>query len=819
MLGTIGQILILVAFVASLLSGYAFFRAARTAAEAAAWKPIGRRLWGVMLGAVVAASGVLMYLILTHQYQYAYIYQNSSNDLPFHYLFSTFWAGQEGSFLLWMLMTGVVGGALIWKARDYEAPVMTVMALCQAFLLSMVVGLHVGELTIGASPFALLADAFPEAPVFQQNPGFIPVDGQGLNDLLQNPWMTIHPPTLFVGFSLMAVPFAFAVAALWKKRYTQWVRPALPWTLAAVMVLGVGIAMGGYWAYVTLNFGGYWAWDPVENSSLVPWIVGIAAFHTMLVQKKSGHSHKAALLLSILAFLLVVYSTFLTRSGILGDSSVHSFVDLGLYNQLLLWIVTMSALGFGLFAYRYKELPAPEREPDPLSREFMIFCGAALLCAVAVVITVGTSAPILGQLFRNSPSGVPVEFYNKWTLPLAVGFVFLAGLGQLLWWNKMSVAHLNRVLLKPIGLAVASTMGVLLFTPFVEETVRLAAPEAAPVATMGLAGGLGAFWATYGTGLLMLLLVFAAFFALYGNGLVLWRIGRGNPKMAGGALAHVGVALMILGVIASSGFSNPLSGTPRADGEERANFVLAPGQTRLVEGYAVTYEGRTENARGRGVYALRFVDPQGRAFTLRPVAYQGAGEQWFLHPGVKTFAALDVYAAVTPRAATGIDTDGRQGGELSLARGDSTVIGGGRFGMRFLGFDPQVDPSLVPDAAQIAVAAVLRVTNTETQQTRLVRPIYLIMEDRTEQFVQTRVKDWGVTFTFAGMNVDSEQVTLLVEGADVMPEDWVVVQAYEKPFIGLLWTGIIVLTLGFAVSVGRRAKDLAFRRRRKNDAG
>jgi cytochrome c biogenesis factor len=155
---------------------------------------------------------------------------------------------------------------------------------------------------------------------------------------------------LFLGFSAMVVPFAFAVAALWKKRYTQWVRPALPWTLFAVMSLGVAIAMGGYWAYVTLSFGGYWAWDPVENSSLVPWLLGVAAFHTMLVQKKSGSSQKASLILSIAAYLFVVYSTFLTRSGILGDVSVHSFVSLGLYNQLLIWIAVMGALGIGLFA-------------------------------------------------------------------------------------------------------------------------------------------------------------------------------------------------------------------------------------------------------------------------------------------------------------------------------------------------------------------------------------------------------------------------------------------------------------------------------------
>jgi cytochrome c-type biogenesis protein CcmF len=411
MLGTVGDVLLLVAFVACALSGLAFFwsaRAEEASATARLWKRTGRWAWASMSAAVVAASGVLWYLILTHQYQYAYVYQQSSNDLPLHYLFSTFWAGQEGSFLLWILMMCGVGAALIaYVQREYERHVMAVVALSQFFLLSMIVGLQFGPVEIGSSPFAPLAEKFTDAPIFQQNPGFVPADGQGLNDLLQNPWMTIHPPFLFVGFSAMVVPFAFALASLWRRKYTEWVRPALPWTLFAVAILGVAITMGGYWAYVTLSFGGYWAWDPVENSSLVPWIVGVAAFHTMLVQKKSGAGQKASLLLSIASYLLVIYSTFLTRSGILGDVSVHSFVDLGLYNQLLLWIAVIGGLGIGLFAYRYTELPTPDEEPRILSREFMILSGAALPFNTAAVITLGTSRPIFGRILRDISSAVP----------------------------------------------------------------------------------------------------------------------------------------------------------------------------------------------------------------------------------------------------------------------------------------------------------------------------------------------------------------------------------------------------------------------------
>ena len=835
MLGIIGELALLFAFVACGLSTLTFFWAAQSddqPAVAARWKRMGRWTWGAMSAGVAVASGVLWYLLLNHQYQYAYVYQQSSNDLPLHYLFSTFWAGQEGSFLLWILMMCGVGGALIWYVkREYETPVMAVVALCQVFLLSMIVGLQFGPVEIGSSPFTLLAEKFTDAPIFQQNPDFIPADGQGLNDLLQNPWMTIHPPMLFIGFSSMVVPFAFAVAALWKKRFTQWVRPAMPWTVLAVAMLGIGIAMGGYWAYVTLSFGGYWAWDPVENSSLVPWIIGIAAFHTMLVQKKSGSSQKASLVLSILAYLFVIYSTFLTRSGILGDVSVHSFVDLGLYNQLLIWILSIGLLGFGLMAYRWNELPTPKEEPRVLSREFMIFSGAVLLTASAAVIILGTSAPIFGRIFRDNPSAVPIEFYNEWTLPLALGFVFLCGLGQLFWWTKMNVNTLNQALLKPVSLATVATIVVLVVTPFAEQTIVIPeqAPAMAEMSAAGLGSGLTQFWGTYGQALQMLLLLFVSFFALFGNGMVLWRIGRGNPRMAGGALAHVGFAVLILGVIASSGFARALpqlGQMQQADESKqgRENFVVTKGQTRSVNGYRVTYTGQADAPRGRTEYILNITDPNNRSYQMRPVAYQGQNDQWFLHPDVKAFLEKDVFVAVTPKEATGIDQDASNpGGEFQLAKGDSTLLGEQKYGVVFRDFEvmkgppSMMDPNAptdprIPDDAQMAVGASLDVTNLQTGETRSLLPIYIVMNDGSTQYIENRVADWDFRMAFMEMSVDSGRATFAVQGVNVMPDDWVVVQAYTKPMISLVWIGIIVMSIGFFVSVVRRVQDIRHER-------
>lgn len=814
-IGTLGYLLIITAFVTAFVSGLAFFLATHKQEESAWWIKIGRISWLIMLSVVFMAAGLLLYMLATHQFQYSYVYRYSSKDLDMHYLLSAFWAGQEGSFLLWVLFTGIVGALLFKNTRSYEPYLLSIIALCQVFLISMIAGVKFGTFTIGASPFITTADAFPQAPILQ-TPGFVPRDGQGLNDLLMNYWMVIHPPTLFAGFTLMIVPFAFAIAGLWRKQYTEWVKPAMPWALVANLVLMIGITMGGYWAYVTLSFGGYWAWDPVENSSLVPWIVGVAALHTMLAQKRSASSQKASIFLNILAFMLVVYSTFLTRSGILGELSVHSFVDLGLYNQLVIWILAMGFLGFGMMAYRWKALPKPKSESEVLSREFMILSGAVVLMALAAVIILGTSAPLVGRVFRSNPSAVPIEFYDQWSLPLAILMAFLAGIGQLFWWNKMNVENLIRVLSKPLGLAIASTALILLFTPFVEGTVK-------PVAQAGI----GQFWAQYGMSLLLLLLIFTSFFALYGNGLVLWKIGRGNLKLVGGSLAHVGLVLMLFGIITSAAFNNPLSGDaknsiPEQGQAVRNNFVISRGQTLNVEGYTVKYVKSNTEANGHKSYELNFKDANGRSFTVNPVAYKSKKMQWILHPDLKTFFEKDIYVAVTPSASVTNQEEqpaNPNGGELKLRMGDVKNLQNGQYVLHFRQFDLNVDPKTLPGKAQIAVAALLDVTNTKTGESKTVRPVYAIMEDgkNTQQFLPAPVEPWGITFYFAGMDLTKDgkdgQIRLLVQGADVSSaEDWVIVQAYEKPFINLLWMGSIILFIGFGIAYIRRNDEKKVRK-------
>src|SRR5690554_1647530 len=396
MIGIIGKVLISLSFVTGLGAGVLYFISAKNDDDKTL--KIGNWLTGIQGLFLISASAMLVYLLFTHQFQYYYVFNYTSLDLPNKYLWSAFYGGQEGSFMLWIFFSWFFSlGLMKWVRAPYKAPVLFFLMLTQVFLLSMILGWHFGDISIGASPFRTIAEEMPNAPFIQANPNFVPADGSGLNDLLKSPWMMIHPPILFVGFAMMTIPYCFAMAALWKRKYNEWVNPALPWTLGANVALLTAIFLGGYWAYVTLSFGGFWAWDPVENASLVPWLFGTAGIHTMIIQRKSSIAQKSSLILAILAYVAIVYETFLTRSGILSDSSVHSFVDLGLYGQLLIFMIVITGLGLGMFFWRYKELPTQQKESKFLSREFMTFTGAVLLLILGLVIIFGTSSPIRSE--------------------------------------------------------------------------------------------------------------------------------------------------------------------------------------------------------------------------------------------------------------------------------------------------------------------------------------------------------------------------------------------------------------------------------------
>jgi len=529
---------------------------------------------------VILASAVLLFLILTHDFSVGYVYSYSDTSLPLHYLVSTFYAGQEGSFLFWALCAGVIGLLLRRRAArtGFEAPVMSVFAAVQVFLLLLLVV---------RSPFRSVWDMFPGAPPTP------PPEGRGLNPLLQNFWMVIHPPVLFLGFAAMAAPFALAVAGLWKNTKEMLSAHAFPWLLFAVGVLGLGIMLGAYWAYGVLGWGGYWGWDPVENSSLVPWLTGVALLHTLVAQRRTGSYARTNFALAIASFVLVLYSTFLTRSGVLGDASVHAFTDPGaeIYRLLLGGVALSAIAGAAALAIRWRAFGPGEQKSGLLTRETALGGGTLALVLAAVVVLFGTSLPILTRT-RVEPS-----FYDATTLPIAVLMAFLIGYALFMQWEVQDGLFTLRRSLTSLGAAAAVCLVLLL----------------AGVRDLGA-----------------IVLIFAALFALAANIRFGAAAARRDWRSLGGKIAHAGIALFLLGVVATGRFG------------AKEHAVLPQYSPRTVLGRSMTYLGYMQREGGRLEFAVSVTGPH-ESFRLAPSMAPGADQGVLRTPDIASSLTEDVY--------------------------------------------------------------------------------------------------------------------------------------------------------------------------------
>lgn len=580
--GKFGHMAIIMTFVSGLLACVAYYFATqrRDQPEYLSWRNIGRMAFGVHGVGVFVIIGTIFYIMTQQYYEYQYVQAHVSEDLPFKYIFSAFWEGQEGSFLLWMFWHVILGFVLMAKAGKWETPVLSVLASIQVIIVSMILGLYIGwgeePIRIGSNPLLLLRDVV-DAPIFS-SPDYVGlIKGNGLNPLLQNYWMTIHPPTLFLGFASTAIPFCYAIAGLWTKEHKAWLTPALPWALFSGAILGTGILMGGAWAYEALSFGGYWAWDPVENMSLVPWIVLIAGIHTNLVARSTGYSIRSTYVFYLLTFLLIVYSTFLTRSGVLGDTSVHAFTEMGLEWQLIIFIFGYLGLSVLLLARQYKKIPAPEKEESIGSKEFWMFIGTLVLLFSALIITASTSLPVYNKIvqffdptFEGRVITDPEPHYNKYQLWIGVFIGLLSGIAQYLRFREGNWKNHARKFYTHAGIAFATTLGLTILISF---WIEINAWQ---------------YW----------LLAFCGIFAVVCNLDYLITFVKGNLKLAGSAFAHIGFGLMIVGILASGLNQRVISKNPfvmdglieGADDESLANNILLfKNSPMFMNGYEVTY--------------------------------------------------------------------------------------------------------------------------------------------------------------------------------------------------------------------------------------
>jgi len=610
----LGHFLLILSFAMSALAAYAYLKDTlhlRNNEESSGWKSIGRSSFTIHGVSMMLIIGMIFYAMGNKMFEYYYVFQHVNTELPSQYIFSAFWEGQEGSFMLWMFWHIILGFVVMAKAKKWESPILFTIALAQLLINTMLLGLHVevGEWAtrIGINPLVLLRQSI-DAPIFANADYLSLIEGNGLNPLLQNYWNTIHPPVLFLGFASVIIPFGFAIGGLITGRHKEWLKPAFPWALFSTFIFGVGILMGSAWAYEALTFGGFWAWDPVENASFVPWLTLVAGVHTHLIAKNAGYSIRSTYFLYLISFILVLYSTFLTRSGVLGDTSVHSFTEMGLEAQLFILIVAFAAMGLGLFIKKYKSIPEPKREESIYSREFWMFIGSLVLLFSAVLIIGATSLPVFNkvvELFNPGYEGLvikdPIDHYNKYQIWIAVFVSILSGFTVFLRYRSSSIKGMaQKKLMTNLGISVVlSILTYFALASWIDLNM----------------------WQFKVLGFLCL-------FTIYSNVIYLIRTIFKDAKAAAAAMAHAGFALMIIGVLASGLNMSYLSKDPFGQkglvpDENLGEIVLMYQDFPLfLNGYWVEYQSDTLIERER-YYNLSFtkVNEENKVldqFTLNP---------------------------------------------------------------------------------------------------------------------------------------------------------------------------------------------------------
>ena len=833
LIGNLGHLAVITAFVTSLLSTFAYWKATTITEikNKTFWLQNGRFIFYTHVFAVFGVAASLFFIIYQHYFEYHYAYSHSSLHLPGQYMLSCFWEGQEGSFLLWMFWHAVIGVVLIKTQKSWEAPTMTVFTLVQAFLASMILGVVIPgiNLKLGSSPFILLRDAMDD-PIFKLQPDFIPKDGNGLNALLQNYWMVIHPPTLFLGFALTLPPFAFCMAGLWQKKYTDWIKPALPWSLLGGGILGLGILMGGYWAYETLNFGGYWNWDPVENAVYVPWLILIASIHTMITFKNSNTALKSSIVLVIAVFVLLLYSTFLARSGILGDASVHSFTDLGLSGQLLIYLLFFMLGAIVLSVVRWKEIPSTEKEVSTYSREFWIFIGATTLCLMGFQVLLPTSIPVYNKIIslfggrsNLAPPANQVEFYSKFQLWFGVAIAMISGTGQFFWWKKIDLAKLKAELTTP--LLITLLVSVLI--------ISIAKVYNVPYIILTIAG----------------------VYLIVSNLKVLLTLAKLNPTLSGGAIAHIGVGMMLIGVMFSAGYSKVVSLNQNgmlilkdAPTEfNRDNLLLFINEPRTMAGYDIEYRGERIEPRHKSGFINKndvelTLDPfkvvatkdiifrdeklyqakdtieiypentfyeielrkNGKiAATLFPrVQINPAMGGFIASPDIKRKVTRDLYTHVSLPMNREDEPEWGKLEEVKIKANEEFYINS-KYSTTLESITriEEIEGTKI-EAQDVAVQAKIKIQGEH--EAYYAEPIFLIKDKSQVGRLSAEVNDLGIKITLLNILPETNEFLL---GINARQKDWVVIKALEKPFINILWLGTFVLMIGFGMAMARRFKD------------
>jgi cytochrome c-type biogenesis protein CcmF len=795
--GRIGHFFAILSFASSFVAMIAYFKAtnAKTIEEENSWRRMARMAFRIDVFAVFAVFTTIIYIISNHLFEYNFAWEHSSRAMPLQYLLACIWEAQEGSFLLWTLWVCVLGMILMRKAGKWESPVMTVISFTQFCLATMIMGLYLFGNKVGFNPFILVRqmEFAANAPLFQRADylSFKQMqDGQGLNALLQNYWMVIHPPILFLGFSSTIIPFAYAIAGLWKRQYGDWTRIALPWTLFSACILGTGILMGAAWAYEALSFGGYWAWDPVENASLVPWLVMIAGLHTQVVYNATGHSLRATYFFLITQFILVLYSTFLTRSGILGDTSVHAFVDSGMNVQLALFVGVFLIPAYILFISRYRKIPHIHKEESTDSREFWMFIGSLILFLSAMFIIISTSLPVFNLVAKKKVTvGDDAPFaYNRIEIFIAILLGLFTAITQYLKYRSTGRDYLLKKIWLPTVIALVIAVLISVF------------------------GGI--HYDKYGAGFLIAihLGLFAAVYTVVANAAYI-RIGlKGKLRAAGPSIAHLGFGLMLVGILLSSakkellsfnttGINLPFSAESKQDPLE--NLTLLKGVRTDMGKYWTTYLGSdsVDDRNQITYFRIHFEKKDGgRQFDLYPNFKKNTkgAEGVSPNPDKYHYWDRDVFTYVNATSGNSdpnSDTAQFRGSD-PLSPKDTAYYSKGFIILDSIVINPDNDKY---HFSRTDTALMARVTVVSRDSMRYTAYPLLYIKDNTPHFLNDTVFAQDLALRFDKV-VDGRKIQLGIKESEQMVP-FVALKVLEFPQINVLWIGAIIMIIGFVMSI------------------
>ena len=823
-----GDLLIYIGFAFNILVGifFLFLAQGKTTYENLALKS-----YHLFTAVITLATCYLIYLFFENTFVVAYVYNYSDKSLPFFYKLSALWGGQEGTYLLWLMMNAFFGYIIIKKGGVYRNVGMVVYSIVNLFFLFLLVKL---------SPFALLN-------------GY-PPDGAGLNPLLQNPWMVVHPPVIFIGYSLSAVPFSFAMAALILNDFSSWVKRAFPWAAITALMLAGGNILGGYWAYITLGWGGFWAWDPVENSSFIPWFIAIAFIHGLLIEKRTGALRKSNILMASFVFILVIYGTFLTRSGVLADFSVHSFVDLGINQYLVLFLVlyilmalmffvknkinyiiaTLLFVAFAIttfvtggnqyvgvlitiYAFANLIIFIPQQHYisnipitfNIFNKEFITFCGMAILFVFPVIVLFWTSLPILTNIFTDNPHAANMSTYNTFAVPFAIIYALLLTVAPITAFQNRTIEKWHAKL--GIITAFALAIGFGLFYFILGSTLMFAAIFSVVTISLAMYMLNGEFFKELFIPLLLALLtvvfsqyvgvenkMYMLFFAvavmMTASNLISMLRNISSWKTIGAQISHVGFGLMIIGVLASSAFTT------------NKKLVIPRGGSDDAYGLSVSYLGMEHNFDyPQNKLILKYTE-NGKEYNADPQLYFSQKLQGIMkRPFVDKYLLYDLY--FSPEQIKQSDGDGNA---MVLTKNEPFELEGYQF--TFIRYEMTRDGGNGSHSSMSAVAYIDVSKNGKVVQ---ITPTITLKSHGDEKETETINKpaSFGENNKYVAsidQILDNQNaVSLNIPGLTFTgPPDRLILDISKKPIINFVWLGTTLILLGAIVVYFRRKDEM-----------